>query len=116
LLCASAIFPRQNHSAARPGDRIYLNVVVSPKSGSPMKGLQQSDFTILDNDVPQSLTSFQAVDVQQARIEVILVLDAVNIGSREAAITFEEIRKFLKSDGGHLAYPTGIAIVTDNGL
>lgn len=116
LLCASAIFPRQNHSAAHPGDRIYLDVVVSPKSGSPMKGLQQSDFTILDNDVPQSITSFQAVDVQQARIEVIVVLDAVNIGSREAAITFEEIRKFLMSDGGHLAYPTGIAIVTDNGL
>jgi VWFA-related protein len=116
LLCASAISPRQNHSAAHPGDRIYLDVVVSSKSGPPMKGLQQSDFAILDNDVPQTITSFEAVDGPQARIEVILVLYAVNIGSREAAITFEEIKKFLKSDGGHLAYPTAIAIVTANGF
>jgi hypothetical protein len=48
LLSLSAISPRQNHSAAHPGDRIYLDVVVSPKSESPMKGLQQSDFTVLD--------------------------------------------------------------------
>lgn len=116
LLSLSAIYPRQNHSAAHPGDRIYLDVVVSPNLGSPMKGLQQSDFTILDNDVPQTIISFRAVDAQQARIEVILVLDAVNIGSREAAITFEEIKKFLKSDGGHLAYPTAVAILTDKGL
>ncbi len=53
-----------------------------------MKGLQQSDFTILDNDVPQTITSFEAVDGRRARIEVILVLDAVNIGSREAAIVY----------------------------
>lgn len=116
LLCVSAVAPQQNHSAAHPGDRIYLDVVVSPKSGSPMKGLQQSDFTILDNDVPQTVTSFEAVDAQRARIEVILVLDAVNIASREAAITFEEIKKFLKSDGGRLAYPTAVAIFTDKGL
>jgi VWFA-related protein len=116
LLCVSAILPRQNHSAAHPGDRIYLDVVVSPKSGSPMKDLQQSDFTILDNDVPQTITSFQAVDAAQARIEVIVVFDAANIGSREAAITFEEIKKFLKSDRGRLAYPTAAAILTEKGL
>jgi VWFA-related protein len=116
LLCVPATSPRQNHSAAHPGDRIYLDVVVSPKSGSPVKGLQQSDFTIFDNDVPQTITSFEAVDGRQARIEVILVLHAVNIGSLEAAITLEEIKKFLKSDGGHLAYPTAVAILGDKGL
>jgi VWFA-related protein len=116
LLCVSSVSPRQNHSAAHPGDRIYLDVVVSPRSGSPMKGLQQSDFAILDNDVPQSITSFQAVDGRQARIEVILVFDAVNIGAREAAIVYQDIEKFLKSDGGRLAHPTAVAILTDNGL
>jgi len=58
FLCAPQVSARQNHSAAHAGDRIYLDVVVSPKSGSPMKGLPQSDFTILDNDVPQTITSF----------------------------------------------------------
>jgi VWFA-related protein len=81
-----------------------------------MKGLQQSDFTILDNDVPQTINSFEAVDGRQARIEVILVLDAVNIGSREAAVVYQEIEKFLKSDGGRLAYSTAVAILTDKGL
>jgi len=115
-LCTPEILARQNHSAAHPGDRIYLDVVVRHKSGPPMKGLQQSDFTILDNDVPQTMTSFAAVDGQQAGIEVILVLDAVNIGSREASIVYQEVEKFLKSDGGHLAHPTAVAILTDNGL
>jgi VWFA-related protein len=116
LVCVSATSARQNHSAAQPADRIYLDVVVSPKSGSPVEGLQQSDFTIFDNDVPQTITSFEAVDGRQARIEVILVFDAMNIGSREAAITFEEIRKFLKSNGGRLAYPTAVTILTNRGL
>ncbi len=116
LLYVPAISPRQNHSAAHPGDRIYLDVVVRHRSGPPMKGLQRSDFIILDNDVPQTITSFEAVDGRPAHIEVILVFDAVNIGSREAAITLEEIKKFLKSDGGHLAYPTAVAILPDKGL
>ena len=81
-----------------------------------MKGLQQSDFTILDNDVPQTITSFEAVDGGQAGIEVTVVLGEMNIGSREAAIMFEEINKFLKSDGGRLAYPTAVAILTEKGL
>ncbi|MGC2526580.1 MAG: VWA domain-containing protein [Candidatus Acidiferrum sp.] len=116
LLCAPPISARQNHSAAHPGDRIYLDVVVSPESGPPMKELQQSDFTILDNDVPQTITSFEAVDGGQARIEVTVVLGEMNIGSREGAIMFEEINKFLKSDGGRLAYPTAVAILTEKGL
>ena len=93
-----------------------MTSVVRPKSGPPVKGLQQSDFTILDNDVPQTITSFEAVDGKQARIEVILVFDAVNIGSREAANAYEEIKKFLKSDRGRLAYPTAVAILTGKGL
>jgi VWFA-related protein len=116
LACTPRISARQNHSAANPGDRIYLDVVVSPKSGRPIDGLQKPDFTILDNDVPQTITSFEAVDGRRARIEVILVFDAVNIASREAAIVYQEIEKFLKSDGGRLTYPTAVAILTHNGL
>lgn len=55
LLCVSAVSPQQNHSAAHPGDRIYLDVIVSPKSGSPVSGLQEQDFTILDNNLPQTI-------------------------------------------------------------
>jgi hypothetical protein len=60
LLCTPQISTRQNHSAAHPGDRIYLDVVVSTTSGPPVSDLQQQDFTILDNNVPQTITSFEA--------------------------------------------------------
>ena len=116
LLCTPQIPARQNHSAARPGDRIYLDVVVSPVSGPPVSGLQQQDFTILDNNVPQTVAFFEAVDGRQATTEVVLVLDAVNSESREAAIERQEISKFLKDNGGRLAYPTAVAMLTDKGL
>ena len=47
---------------------------------------------------------------------MVLVLDAVNIESREALIEHQEISKFLKADGGRLSYPTAVAILTDKGL
>jgi hypothetical protein len=70
----------------------------------------------LDNNVSHTIASFEAVDGRQAPTEVVLVLDAVNTESREAAIEHQEIRKFLKADGGRLSYPTAVAILTDKGL
>lgn len=40
---------------------INLDVVVTPQSGAPISGLEQRDFTILDNKVPQTITSFRAL-------------------------------------------------------
>ena len=116
LICTPRISAWQNHTAARPGERIYLDVVVYPTSGPPVSGLQQQEFTILDNNVPQTISSFEAVDGRHAQVEVVLVLDAVNVDSREAAIEGEEIKKFLKVDNGRLAYPTRVAVLTDKGL
>jgi VWFA-related protein len=116
MLCTFQVSAGQNHSAAHPGDRIYLDVVVSPTSGPPVGGLQQQDFTILDNSVPQTITSFEAVDGRPAPIEVVLVIDAVNIGPREAGMEREEISRFLRADGGRLGHPTAVAILTDKGL
>jgi len=57
---------RENNSPAQRSDvRIYLDAVVTPKSGPPVSALQQQDFTILDNDVPQTITSFNGNDVRQ---------------------------------------------------
>jgi VWFA-related protein len=116
LFCTPQLSARQNHSAAHPGDRIYLDVMVNPKSGPPVSGLLQQDFTILDNNVPQTITSFRAVDGRQDPAEVVIVIDAVNIGEREVAIEREEIKKFLKAEGGRLASPTRVALLTDKGL
>src|ERR1700689_1607421 len=58
--------------------KIYLDVVVSPKSGAPVGDLQQQDFTVLDNKSPQTITSFKMVTGREAPIEIVLVIDAVN--------------------------------------
>jgi VWFA-related protein len=116
LICTPQVSAWQNHSTAHPGDRIDVDVVVSSTSGPPVSGLQQQDFTVLDNNVTQTISSFEAVDGKRARVEVVLVLDAVNVDSREVAIEGEEIKRFLKSDRGRLAYPTRAAVLTDKGL
>jgi VWFA-related protein len=116
LLFAPHIEPRQIDSGAHPGDRIYLDAVVSPRSGPPITNLQQQDFTIFDNNVPQTITSFEAVDGKQAHIAVIIVLDALDVTSSVAAMALEEIKRFLKADGGKLAYPTTVDFVTNKGL
>ena len=63
LLYAAAVSAQQHSPLTQPGaDRIFLDVIVTPKSGPPVSGLQRQDFTLLDNKVPQTITSFQAVD------------------------------------------------------
>jgi VWFA-related protein len=114
LLCAPQGSARQNNSAIPSGQvKIYLDVVVTPKSGSPVRGLQQQDFTIFDDEVPQTITSFEAFDGRQEPVEVVLLIDAVNIGSRDVAAQLAGITRFLKADGGRLAHPTAVAILTD---
>jgi VWFA-related protein len=111
-----AVLAQQDGPPAQRGPgRIFLDVVVTPKSGPPVSGLQQQDFTLLDNKVPQTITSFQAFDARQAPIEVILVVDAVNTGYQSIAYERNQIDKFLRADGGSLAHPTALAILTDTG-
>ncbi|HKN75428.1 MAG TPA: VWA domain-containing protein [Candidatus Acidoferrum sp.] len=117
LLSTAQIAARQYHAPTFPGDgKIHLDVVVTPKSGPPVSGLQQQDFTILDNNVPQAVTSFQAFDERRAPLEVVLLVDAVNLGFREVAVARDGINKFLKADGGRLSQTTTFAILTDKGI
>ena len=117
LLCVTAGWTQQQSSAAQsPGSKIYLDVVVAPKSGAPVAGLQQQDFTVLDNKVPRTITSFKAVEERNAPIEIVLVIDTVNIGAQTIDYERIQIDKFLRSDAGNLAYPVTLAILTDTGV
>jgi len=116
LMYASAV-PQDAKPFTVPGSgAIQLDVVVTEKSGAPVSALQLEDFTLLDNDVPQTITSFEAVDGRQAHVEIVLVIDAVNVESRELAIEREEITRFLRTDQGRLAYPTTFAVLTETGI
>jgi VWFA-related protein len=95
--------------------KIYLDVVVTPKSGPAIIGLQQQDFTLVDNKLPQAISSFRAIGGSDARVEVILVIDAVNIDYERVAFVREQIDKFLHADGGHLEQPAALAFFTDKG-
>lgn len=96
--------------------QIQLDVVVTPKSGSPVVGnLVQQDFTVVDNKVAQPIKAFKAISVKQEPVNVILVVDAVNTSFTTIGYERGQIDNFLKANGGHLAYPTKLAVVTDTG-
>jgi VWFA-related protein len=112
-LAACAVSIRAQQTA--PARRITLDVVVTPKSGAPVTGLHQQDFTLLDNGVPQTIASFAAVGGQPAPLEVVLLIDAVNANAENIAYERKQIETYLQSDGGRLAHPTSLAIFTDTG-
>ena len=115
LLCSVGGLAQQGAPASQPdaAHRIYLDVVVTPKNGTPVGELRSEDFTLLDNKTPQTITSFRAFGGEAAPVEVIVVVDAVNTSYSSIAFERGEIDKFLHANGGHLAYPTTLAIVTD---
>jgi VWFA-related protein len=96
-----------------------LDVVVTDKSGKPVSGLQQQDFTLLDNKQPQRILSFQAVEGGTATadppVEVILLVDEVNTAFTSVATERNEIEKFLRRNGGALAQPVSMVFVSDSG-
>jgi VWFA-related protein len=101
-------------------NRITLDVVVTDKSGRPLPGLQQQDFTLLDNKQPAKIVSFQAVQGGAATadppVEVILLIDDVNTSPSQVAFARDQIERFLQRDGGRLARPVSTVIFTDSGI
>jgi VWFA-related protein len=98
---------------------VVLDVVVDAKNSrtaGPVTGLQQQDFTVLDNKAPRTPTSFRAITAGQEPIRVVALIDAVNIKPSGLGNERDQLYKFLRAQGGHLAHPTSIAILTDTGL
>ena len=132
LFCFSLFlgFAQQNKPAGQPepasvppggaNRRITLDVVVADKSGKPIPGLQQEDFTLLDNKLPQKIVSFRAVEGGAATadppVEVILLVDEVNTPFTRVAYAREQIEKFLRRDGGTLPHPVSIVFVSNSGM
>jgi VWFA-related protein len=117
LLCAATASAQQASPQIQPAiGNVYLDVVVTPKTGPPVADLQQQDFTLLDDDSPQPITSFLAVSGRQAPVQVVLVIDAINTDATHIGYERIQIDKFLHAEGGRLAYPVAIAVATDTGV
>jgi VWFA-related protein len=99
--------------------RISLDVVVTDKKGMPVAGLEQQDFTLLDNKKPSKIVSFQTVPgaagTDTPPIEVILLIDRVNIDFTRAAGERQLVDKFLRQGNGQLPYPISMMSFSDSG-
>jgi VWFA-related protein len=105
------------HTRSGPPSRtINLDVVVRTRAGEPVTGLQQKDFTLLDNKTPRPITSFEAVDGSKQPVEAILLIDSVNTPYTEVAQERIQIGRFLHANGGKLALPTALAVLGDSGV
>lgn len=107
--------PGKSAAVPSPGadHRISLDVVVTDKSGSPVSGLQQQDFTLLDDKQPRPITSFRArpePDRASDPIQAILLVDAVNSSERNVAYEHEQLQEFFRRDGGRLPIPTSLIV------
>lgn len=49
---------------------VYVNAVATDHQGNPVTDLSQKDFTILDNGVPQRITSFSPIDATTSNTSV----------------------------------------------
>jgi VWFA-related protein len=101
------------------GKNISIDVVVADKLGHPLRGLQASDFTLLDNKQPRKLIGFQAMDAETtpgSPVHVVIVVDMINTAFDTVARERGELAAFLKEDGGKLGNPTSLAIFSDKGL
>ena len=61
---------------------IRVDVAVTDKSGTPVTGLSEKDFTLFDNNEQQKIVTFQAFNggIQPASsLEVVLVIDELNM-------------------------------------
>lgn len=111
--------PAANSQLSATSDhQISLDVVVTDKSGNPVPGLAEQDFTVLDNKQPRKIVSFQGLqpDTPQAATQVILVIDTVNAGFQSISYEQQQLDRFFKENGGKLAVPTSLVIFTDSGV
>lgn len=97
--------------------RITLDVAVTDHSGKIVSGLNQQDFTLIDNKQAQTAFSFRAVDgtskLADPPTQVILLVDAINTPFQGVAFQRTQLEKFLRQNGGELPLPTSLVMMTD---
>lgn len=98
---------------------VTLYVQVTDKSGVPVRGLAQQDFTVADNKHAQNITAFKAIDGRSpdadSAAQILLVIDSVNTPIQAISTARDDVRKFLLRDGGNLSQPVSFIVVTETG-
>lgn len=123
-VCAVGVPARAQGPQAAPandGHTLRLDVVVTGKGKAPVAGLAAQDFTVLDNRQPAKILAFHAEagappPVPGVTPEVVIVFDDVNAPFERMTYARDEAMKFLRQNGGKLAYPVSLAFSGDDGL
>jgi len=111
--------PTLGGSAGAPGAdrRITLDVVVTDRSGKPVPGLQQADFTLLDNKQPQPIVDFRAADgsnrAADPPLQSIVIFDSLNAPFEYVSYQGEQLKGYLQRGGGELPLRTSLVFLTD---
>jgi len=113
--------PATAPSSAGSDRRILLDIVVTDKSGHAVPGLQQQDFTILDNKNPANILAFRPhvpppASQVDASTEIILVIDEVNEAYDKVIYARQGVKNFLRQNNGELTHPVALAFLTESGL
>jgi VWFA-related protein len=100
--------------------RIQLDVLVTDKAGSPVEGLTQQDFTLMDDGQARPILSLHAyagaVHPSDPPVQAIVLLDTVNMNYATTLLARTGVDKFLHANGGHLAVPTSIFVFSQQGI
>jgi VWFA-related protein len=102
--------------------KVKLDVVVTDDAGQPVAGLEQKDFTLLDNKKSRPILSFRAMDGVlgagngEPPVEVVLLVDIANTSLRVVGNERDQIESFLRRNGGKLTQPTSLMIFDDRGV
>ena len=111
-------------SPTKPADhRIVLDIVVTDGSGKAITGLEEKDFTVLDNGHGQKIVAFHASGGESPQpsqaaeppVKIILLVDEVNSDFRRVAYERDQIKAFLLKNGGVLKHPMSMAFFSDKG-
>lgn len=95
---------------------IVLDVVITDKSGKPVSGLQQQDFTLLDNKQPRRIDAFEAAAASDPPVDIVFLVDEVNTDFTHVSFARAQIEKFLRLNGGELPRPASLAFLSDAGI
>ncbi|HKO12940.1 MAG TPA: VWA domain-containing protein [Acidobacteriaceae bacterium] len=112
---APQLVPRseeERRGASRRSHEIVLNVHVTDAAGQAIRGLQESNFTILDNGEDRPIMMFR----QAQPPHVVLLLDAVNGSGASYAAERKAVEKYLGSRNTPLAFPVAIGWLSAAGI
>lgn len=99
--------------------RVTIDVSVADFKDSPIPGLTQKDFTLLDDKKPVQILSFQELGNEQTPArpdQVVIIVDGINLDFRYVSYVRLQLQQLLRSNEGHLTQPTSIVFVTETGV